>query len=178
MNDMNNVNDESARTQKRVLEAILGSGMKFYIAYTTKTRQRGFFGFFKPKVKGEKKEEFTIKEPTLSVLDRASLVWLRMNTESIEREDADIAKESFKFAQQHAKDMAECLAILVLGEAYEVEGDDELKRLTELFYKTIKPSQCMEIALYINSACNLADFVGSTRLMKMSLTTTPTARVE
>lgn len=174
-------NKDPIRTQKSLIDTILGKGMKFYTTYTIKTRERGFLGLFKPKVKVEKKEEFIIKEPTLAVLDRASVVWLRMNVDAIDKEGADPLKESYKAAADHSKDMAECLAILVLGEAYfSVPGGDEkeLARLTELFYKSIKPSQCKEIAMYINAASNLADFVNSTRLMKMSLTTTPTTRVE
>lgn len=167
--------------QKRIIKTIIGKGLKFSISYTTKEHQKGLKGFFKPKVNVEHKEEFVLQEPTLAVLDRASEIWLRMNTDDIEKEGADTVKEGFKLAKAHSHDMAECLAILVLGEAYySVDGGDikEMERLTELFYKTVKPSQTEEIAMFINATANLVDFVNSTRLMKMSTTTTPTARVE
>lgn len=167
--------------QKRIIKTIIGKGMKFSINYTVRVRRKGLFGVFKPKVAVVRSEEFTLKEPTLAVLDRASEVWLRMNTEAVEKEGADILKEGYKLANEHAKDMAECLAILVLGEAYySVEGGDdkELKRLADLFYKTVKPSQAEDIAMFINTTTNLVDFVNSMRLMKMSTTTTPTERVE
>ncbi|MCR5658971.1 MAG: hypothetical protein K6G25_06560 [Bacteroidales bacterium] len=167
--------------QKRLIKTIISKGTKFSISYTIKARQKGWKGFFKPKVNEERQEEFVLKEPTLAVLDRASEVWLRMNTEAIEKEGADTIKEGFKLANDHAHDMAECLAILVLGEAYyAVDGGDdkELERLTDLFYKTVKPSQAEEIAMFVNATSNLVDFVNSMRLMKMSTTTTPTARIE
>lgn len=167
--------------QRKFIKTIIGKGTKFTINYTIKVRKSGLKGLFMPKVNEERTEEFTLKEPTLAVLDRASDVWLRMNTESVEKEDSDTIKEGYKLAKAHAKDMAECLAILVLGEEYyAVDGGDEkeLKRLTELFYKTVKPSQSEELAMYINATSNLVDFVNSMRLMKMSTTTTPTARVE
>lgn len=167
--------------QKRLIKTIIGKGTKFSITYTIKVRQKGLIGFFKPKVNEERTEEYILKEPTLAVLDRASEVWLRMNTDGVEKKDADPIMEGYKLANAHAKDMAECLAILVLGEAYyAVDGGDdkELARLTELFYKTVKPSQAEEVAMFINATSNLVDFVNSMRLMKMSTTTTPTVRVE
>lgn len=167
--------------QRKVIQSIIGKGIKFSVSYTVKVRQKGLLGFFKPKVNEERKEEFTLLEPTLSTLDRASEVWLRMNTDAVEEEGADTVKEGWKLANEHSHDMAECIAILVLGEAYyAVDGGDdkELERLTELFYKTIKPSQANDMALFINATANLVDFVNSMRLMKMSATTTPTTRIE
>lgn len=167
--------------QKKVIQTIIGKGIKFSVTYTVMVRQKGILGLFKKKVAEERQEEYTLKEPTLSTLDRASEVWLRMNTDAVEAEGADTVKEGWKLAKRHAHDMAECIAILVLGEAYyAVDGGDdkELERLTELFYKTIKPSQANDMALFINATANLVDFVNSMRLMKMSATTTPTARIE
>lgn len=167
--------------QRRIVKTIIEKGTKFTVTYTEKVRQKGLFGFMKQKVSVERKEEFLLKEPTLGTLDRASEVWLRMNTESVEKEGAEVIAEGFKLANAHSRDMAECIAILVLGEAYyAVEGGDdkEIERLTNLFYRAIKPSQCGEISLLINATCNLVDFVNSMRLMKMLTTTTPTKRIE
>lgn len=167
--------------QRKVIQTIIGKGIKFSVTYTVMVRQKGVLGLFKKKVAEERQEEYTLKEPTLATLDRASEVWLRMNTEESDKDGADAVKEGWKLANKHAHDMAECIAILVLGEAYyAVDGGDdkELKRLTELFYKTVKPSQANDMALFINATANLVDFVNSMRLMKMSATTTPTARIE
>lgn len=167
--------------QKRVLRTIIGKGIKFDIEYSVKVRQKGFFGFFKPRVTEHRKETYTLKEPTLDTLDRASEVWLRMDLSPLDAEGADTVKEGWKLAKKHSRDMAECIAILVLGEEYNAVkgGDDkELGRLTKLFYKTVKPSQSNDMAVFINATSNIVDFVSSMRLMKMSATTTPTARIE
>ena len=167
--------------QKRIIKTIIDKGMHFSVSYSVRVRQKGFLGLFKPKVTEIRNEDFVLKEPTLSVLDRASEVWLRMNDVSGSEDGAEGLRNGYKLAKDHAKDMAECLAILVLGERYyAVDGGDdkEIERLTELFYKTVKPSQAEEIAMYINTTTNLVDFVSSMRLMKMSTTTTPTTRVE
>ena len=177
--EKNTISDAIA--QRRLLKTIIGKGTKFTVKYTVKVRQKGLKGLFRKKISEERKEEFILKEPTLAVLDRASEVWLRMNTENLDKEGADKDKEGYKAAKEHARDMAECLAILVLGEAYyAVEGGDEeeLARLTDLFYKTVKPSQAQDIAVFINAATNLADFTGSMRLMKAAVTTTPATRIE
>jgi hypothetical protein len=166
--------------QKRIIQTIIGKGIRFSVEYTVMARRKGLFGFLKKKVSEKRREEFTLKEPTLGTLDRASEVWLRMDTSGVDGEGADTLKESWRLAREHSHDMAECIAILVLGEAYyAVEGGDdkELERLTELFYKTVKPSQAHDMAVYINATANLVDFVNSMRLMKMSATTTPAARV-
>lgn len=179
--EKNNQDIKEILKEKNFIKTIIDKGTKFTINYSVKVRQKGFKGLFLPKVTEERTEEFVLKEPTLAVLDRASEVWLRMNTEDIEKEGSDVIKEGYKLANKYAKDMAECLAILVLGEAYySVDGGDdkELGRLSDLFYKTVKPSQAEEIAMFINATSNLVDFVNSMRLMKMSKTTTPTARVE
>jgi len=168
-------------TQQRLLKTMINEGTRFSVTYTTKARKKGLKGWLSPKVEKEVKEEFVLKEPTLAVLDRASVVWLRMNTDGIDGEGADVLKEGFTLAAKHSHDMAECLAILVLGERYyKADGNDdnEIERLTELFYRTVKPSQFIELATFINATSNLVDFVNSMRLMKTSVTTTPAARVE
>lgn len=167
--------------QKKFVQTIIGKGITFSVNYTTKVRPKGILGILKPKVNKIVHEEFTLKEPTLSTLDRASEVWLRWNTDDYEEEGAEVVKEGWKLVNRHAHDMAECIAILVLGEEYyAVDGGDdkELNRLTELFYHTVKPSQASDMSMFINATSNLVDFANSMRLMKMSATTTPTARIE
>ena len=169
--------------QKRIINTIINKGIKFSVEYTVKVRQKGLFGFFKPKVYETHSEEFTLKECTLNTLDRATVVWLRMQDDigNIDKEGVDKENKANKFVHAHAHDMAECLAIIALGEKYNaVEGgdDEELGRLTDLFYKTIKPSQISDIATFISVTRNVADFMTSTRMMMMSMTMTPTNRVE
>lgn len=180
----NGLNDvKSLLAQKKVIQTIIDKGFKFQVEYTVKVREKGLKGFFKPKVYETRTEEFILKEPTLNTFDRATVVKLRMKPDvaKLDKEGADVKSEIDKMAQYHSRDMAECLAIMVLGEKYfAVEGgdDEELERLTNLFYRTIRPSQYYELETFINAAMNYADFANSMRLMMMSITTTPTARIE
>lgn len=169
--------------QKKIVNSIIDRGIKFKVEYTVKVRPKGILGRFKSKVYETRTEEFILKEPTLNTLDRASVIKLRMkaDAENLDKEGADIDTETSRFAVAHAHDMAECLAIMVLGEKYfAVEGGDEeeLSRLTELFYRTIKPSQYFDLETFINAASRQMDFANSIRLMMMSITTTPTTRIE
>ena len=167
--------------QKKLLKTIIGKGLKFSVSYTVKVRKKGIRGIFQKKVKELRHEEFVMKEPTLAVLDRASEVWLRMNTEDNGKEGGDTTMAGFKAARDHARDMAECLAILTLGEDYyAVEGgaEKERKRMTELFYRTVKPSQTKDIASFINIVSNLTVFTNSMRMMKTAITTNPATRIE
>ena len=169
------------QAQKSVLEAILNKGIKFDITYTAKVRRSGFLGFLGAKTEVEKHETFTIQEPTLGVLDRMSEIWLDFDIEDIEKmTNSEVMVEGYKMANKHAKDMARILAIAVLGERYYSmdDGDKEEERLTELFYRVTKPSQLPHIAMSIVATSHLADFITSMRLMRMSVTTTPTARIE
>jgi len=159
--------------QRKVLRTILDKGYKFTVTYSVKKRPNGLLGFLKKKILEQHSEELVIRQATLNTLDRASEVWLRMD-----------AAEAGKAAQNkpyHAsgRDMAEGVAIMVLGEKYNaVKGGDEkeLKRLTELLYNSLTPSQCNEISVFANA--NMADFAVSIRLMRMSVTTTPAERIE
>lgn len=169
--------------QKKVIQTIIDKGFKFKVEYTVKVREKGLKGFFKPKVYETRAEEFVLKEPTLNTFDRATVVKLRIkpNVAKLDEKDIDVKFEIDKMAQYCSRDMAECLAIMVLGEKYyAVEGGDdkELERLTNLFYRTIRPSQYFELETFINAAMNYADFANSMRLMMMSITTTPTTRIE
>lgn len=168
---------EKKQAQKSVLETILNKGTKFDITYKVKERRRGFLGFLRPKVTVEKKESFTIKQPTLGVLDRMSEIWLGFDIKDMEgMSDGEAMSEGYKMVQSHAMDMARILAIAVVGE--DPESDKEVERLTELFYKSVKPSQLPQIAMALHAANHISDFIVSMRLMKMSMTTTPTTRIE
>ena len=186
---MDNENKDEAQklkdllAQKKVVNAIIDKGINFKVEYTVKVRQKGLFGFFKQKVYEKRSEEFVMKQATLDTLDRATAVKLRMKADldRLDKEGVDKELETDKLAKAHAHDMAECLAIMVLGERYNaVEGGDdkELARLTELFYKTVTPSQYNDLENFINATRNLVDFVSSMRLTMMSMTTTPTERIE
>lgn len=168
---------EKKQAEKSVLETILNRGAKFDITYKVKERRRGFLGFLRPKVTVEKKESFTIKQPTLGVLDRMSEIWIDFDIKELEGMTSEEAiTEGYKAVKKNALDMSKILAMAVVGE--EPDSDKEVERLTELFYKSVKPSQLPQIAMAIHAANHISDFTVSMRLMKMSMTTTPTTRIE
>ena len=156
--------------QRKILRTILDKGYKLTVTHTVRTRPKGLFGFLKKPAYEERTEELVLKQATLNTLDRASEVLLAMQEKS---------GKGWELAHATAKDVAEVAAIFVLGERYNaVEGGDEkeLKRLSGLLYNTLKPPQVNEIAMFINA--NVSDFTTSMRLMRMSVTTTPAARIE
>lgn len=174
---------EELLAQRKVIQAIIEKGIKFSVSYTVKVRQKGLFGIFKPKVYETRTEEFTLHQATLDTLDRATVVKLNMkgDFDEFERNGSDVEKDGDQLVVKHSKEMAECLAIMVLGEKYNaVEGGDEaeLQRLTDLFYKTVTSSQYLELENYLNATRNVMDFLSSMRLTMMSMTTTPTTRIE
>lgn len=168
--------------RKKVLQTIVEKGIKFSINRSVKTRQKGLFKLLKPKITKQITEEYTIVQPTLGVLDRCSEIWLKFKLSELEGlEDSKALDAGYELAHRHAKDLAHVLAILVVGEEYYCDteyGEKEINRLTELFYRSIKPSQVSDLAVFVNMANGLVDFVNSMRLMQMSETTAPTDRIE
>ena len=170
---------ERKQAQKNVLETILNRGIKFDITYKVKEPSKGFLGFLRKKSVVEKHESFTIKQPTLAVLDKMSEIWLDFDIKDFEKmTEGEATAEGYKMIREHAKDMARVIAIAVVGEGCFDDESKEVERLTELFYKTIKPSQLPQIAMTLHASNHIADFMLSMRLMKMSITTTPTTRIE
>lgn len=168
--------------RRKMLSNIVENGIKFTINRSVKTRQKGLFKLLKPKITKQITEEYTIVQPTLGVLDRCSEIWLKFKLSELEGlEESKAMDAAYELAHRHAKDIAQVLSILVVGEQYYCDkewGDKEIARLTELFYHSIKPSQVNDLALFINTVSGLVDFVNSMRLMQMSETTAPTDRIE
>ena len=173
---------EDLAAQKEVLKRIIEKGIKFSIDRTVKVHPKGMFGFLRPKVHKQVTEEYAIKEVTLGVLDRCSEIWLKFKLSELEGlEDSKAVDAAYELAHRHTKELAKVLAILVVGEEYYCDkewGNKEIARLTELFYQYIKPSQVSDLALFINTASGLVDFVNSMRLMQMSDTTAPSDRID
>lgn len=173
---------EELEAQKETLKRIVENGIKFSIDRSVKTRRKGLLGFLRPKIITQITEEYVIKQPSLAVLDRCSVIWLNFKLSELEGlEESKAMDAGYELAHRHAKDMALVLAMMVVGEAYFCDtewGEKETARLADLFYHSIKPSQVFDLALFINTANGLVDFVNSMRLMQMSETTDPTNRIE
>lgn len=169
------------------LNLLIKRGVKFDITYKVRKRKPGIKGFFQRKVKETITEAFEIQEPTLSVLDRLSELWLQIaiDEDSLKAGGTNTLIEAKNIAHEHNRRAARIVAIAVLGEDYHVtevlaggrkktyNDDKELDRLTELFHRTIKPSKLEGIANTVTAMANLGDFIGSMRLMTGARTTQP-----
>ena len=64
--------------EREELNILVKQGVRFSITYKVRRRNKGLKGLFqRPQVKTVK-EDFEIQEPTLSVLDRLSAIWVEM----------------------------------------------------------------------------------------------------
>jgi hypothetical protein len=169
--------------EKRELDIIIGRGVSFEVEQTYFKRRPGLFGIFQKRIKVSETVKYTIKEPTLAVLDHISAqqVELGIDEKNVESYGTNEAK---KLAAKHSKRMARILAIAVLGEDYfmqvqkgnsfkYVTDDKALERLENIFLMNVKPSKLIQLSLLISTMENLGDFMNSIRLMSASRTMMP-----
>lgn len=173
--------------EREELQKLIRQGFKFHVEYKHRVRVPGLRGYFQRKRVVVRKETFEIQEPTLSTLDRLSEVWLGLiiDEEQLQGAGGQTLAAAKQIVAENTDNMARIVAIAVLGEDYfakEVtnsgrihlfEDKKELKRLTLLFKHTIKPSKLTQLAGLITSVSNLADFIGSMRLLSGARTTLP-----
>ena len=173
--------------ERKELNLLIKQGIKFSVTHKFHRRKKGVKGFFQRPEEVSIKENFEIQEPTLSVLDRLSAIWVEMGLDEerlMQGGTASIA-EAISTAKDNTKRMARVIAIAVLGEDYHVteigmggrikkyNDDKELDRLTNLFFHTIKPSKLVRLSEAVTSVSNLGDFINSMRLMSGARTTQP-----
>lgn len=172
--------------EREELSLLIQRGVKFEVTTKIARRRKGFKGFFmKPEIVDET-SSYEIHEPTLSVLDRLSDIWLDMALNEVAlQESKAIITEAKQLAKENANRMARIIAIAVLGEDYHItevnrlgrvrkyNNDDELDRLTNLFFHTIKPSKLVALSATVTNMSNLGDFLASMRLMSGARTTQP-----
>lgn len=173
--------------EREELNILVKQGVKFSVSHKVRRRKPGIKGFFQKPEVVTVSEDFEIQEPTLSVLDRLSSIWVEMalNEEDLTAGGAATLSEAKRIAKDNARRMARIVAIAVLGEDYHVteigpggrvkhyNDEKELDRLTELFGHTIKPSKLVGLAEIVTSISNLGDFINSMRLMSGARTTQP-----
>ncbi len=176
--------------EREELNILVKQGVRFSITYKVRRRNKGLKGLFqRPQVKTVKE----IQEPTLSVLDRLSAIWVEMGLDEnqLSAGGMETLAEAKRIAKDNAGRMARIIAIAVLGEDYHVtevgangrvkryNDDKELDRLTALFFHCIKPSKLVGLSEIVTSVSNLGDFINSMRLMSGARTTQPrTERIE
>ncbi|MDR1652230.1 MAG: hypothetical protein LBS01_01010 [Prevotellaceae bacterium] len=135
---------------------------------------------------GKRKKTFEIHEPTLSVLDRISDISLNMviNKDELTQENSDIITNARMLVKENVKRQAAIIAIAVLGESYytnipvlkqilKIFYRIRMRKLSDLFLHTIKPSKLAVLALFITNVSNITDFIDSMRLLSGTRTTQP-----
>ena len=153
------------------LNVLIDKGAEFSITYKVSKRK-----FFKSTVETVTKK-FTVKEPTLAVLDLISSESIKfdINEENLRENTIQGGKRHVK---KYAKDMSRIVAISVIGEncfvmknrRFEVDNNSIVK-LQHLFYHTIKPSDLYKLCTIILSVGNIGDFLNSMRLASGAVTT-------
>ncbi|MEG2157013.1 MAG: hypothetical protein RRY07_04405 [Bacteroidaceae bacterium] len=187
MNEGNTNEKTLIDIEREELNLLVKRGVKFDVTYKIRRRKKGFRKFFQKKETIIVNEVYEIHEPTLSVLDQLSAVWVEMgiDEDSLNAGGTSTLVEAKQIAHENARRMARIIAIAVLGEDYNMtevgikgriksyQDDKELDRLTALFMHTIKPSKLVGLANTVTNVSNLGDFIGSMRLMSGARTTQP-----
>jgi hypothetical protein len=153
------------------LNVLINKGVTFSITYNQKERK-----LFKTSVKKITKE-FTIKEPTLAVLDLISHESVKFHIDEDSLKENTI-QEGKILVKKHAKEMARIVAIAVQGEgcfvmnnrSFDIDNKS-IDKLQYLFYHTIKPSDLYNLCAVILSVGNIGSFLNSMRLTSGATTT-------
>lgn len=181
-------NEENIQAERSEINLLIEKGVNISVERTIRKKKKGLAGFIGKKIAVTELLKFTIKEPTLAVLDLIASEQLDLNMSEEEMaSDVGVQKAKILSKEQNVR-MARIVAISVLGEDYficEQHGngsrykydDKRLDELTELFNKHVKPSKLLQYCVLINTMSNLGDFINSIRLMSAARTTMPT-RIE
>lgn len=156
--------------QKTELIRLINQGFPFEITVHKKNKKPGFWGYFQKKVTEKETRSFLIKEPTLETLDRIALTSLDIDTEKFKDEE-NFSNYIKKNSRLHYRIMAKIIAISI-----NVETDEE-KELTEIFYKSLRPSELNYLVEIIDIASNLTDFLNSTLLVTAAQAHTAKAEI-
>jgi len=153
------------------LNVLIDKGVEFSVTYRVMERK-----LFKTITKNVSKI-FTIKEPTLAVLDLISSESILFAIDE-EKLKSDTISEGKKLIIKHAKAMARIVAIAVLGESCFVMKNNRfsidkksIDKLQHLFYHAIKPSDLFRLCNIILTVGNIGDFLNSMRLSSGAVTT-------
>lgn len=181
---MENEKLDNLTREQGELRQMINEGVTFDIEVTYRKRKPGLFGFFRKREQMKEKRVFRIAEPTLSTLDRLSMLWLEMTIDETKLSDADYLATAKQLANKEAKKLAKVVATAVLGEDYydvtdkggyfaRKPNEKRLARLTSLFSHSVTPSQLLTLAILITNVSNLGDFINSIRLMSATRTSDP-----
>ena len=165
------------------LSRLIGEGFSFEVKETEIRSRKKWFGLKKEYFPVEVVTKFKIEEPTLGTLDRLSAEWVQFAIDEISLKSKHGLQAAKTLTHQNALRFAKVVAIAVVGSSYlkpqadkfgtlhYVEDTERLAYLTQLFARTIKPSQLYQLCVAINTMSNLGDFCNSIRLMCAERTT-------
>lgn len=170
--------------EKSELSVLLNKGIEFEVEDTRFDVEKRFFGLMKKRVPVKYKRTFKIGELTLGTLDRLSAEWIEFEISEKELATDDRMKVAKALTYEHSLRCAKIIALAVLDSDYLVpvhsggfikyrEDVEKLQELTDLFARTIKPSDLFYLVSIINLMSNLGDFTNSIRLMGVARTTAP-----
>ena len=180
MDDLKKLEQEKAE-----LNALINNGMPFEIVDTGFQRKKGFWGLIGKRVPVQVRKQFEIKQFTLGTLDRLSAEWIEFAIDEVKLKSEDATKHAKELVRKHTKRCAKIVALAVMGTNYlipkcsingvvrYVENTKQLGYLTDLFFRTIKPSDLFQLCVLIDSMSNLGDFINSIRLMSNGRSTMP-----
>lgn len=178
MNEKQKINAE-----RNELNILIDKGVNIEVERTMRVLIGRKYGLLKRYETITEKLKFTIKEPTLSTLDRLSSEQIELIIDESKIKENGLS-EAKMLTNQQSHRMARIVAIAVLGQEYLItiqEGsriryehdDKQLDELTDLFFINVKPSTLLQYTILINSMSNLGDFTNSIRLMSAVRTTMP-----
>ena len=78
MNEDNIREKTDLELEREELNLLVKQGVRFSVTHKIRRRKKGVKGFFQRPEAVTVKEDFEIQEPTLSILDRLSAVWVEM----------------------------------------------------------------------------------------------------
>ncbi len=124
-------------------------------------------------------ESFTVKEPTLAVLDLLSAEYIKIDfdAEKFGQSNAQVA-DLKQYVSMNIGTFAKIVAIAVLGEDFFLKGNKELDRLSLLLMHSITPSKLYQVVLAIHAGSNYSDFLNSMRLMSARTSSPKGDRIE
>lgn len=186
-------------TEKDEINRLNDTGIEFTIKQTKRVRtarKRSIFERLKvwlgieeeETIEREVKTTYSVKEPTLAVLDllSAEFISLEIEEEEIKAGGNRTLAAAKRMLNAHAYTCARIAAIATMGERcfiqdeYGIYETDEkaIRERTAVFYHAITPENLISLTNLITGACDLGNFISSIILLSASRTTTPAKIIE
>lgn len=170
--------------EKNELQVLLNKGIEFEVEDVQFETRKRLFGLIRKRFPVKIKRKFKIRELTLGTLDRLSAEWIEFEIDEKKMKSDDGMQVAKSLVHNHSKRCARIIALAVLDSDYLIpvksngfvrykENVKELDNLTDLFLRTIKPSELFRLTTLINLMSNFGDFTNSIRLMLSARTTMP-----